>query len=616
MEGVVLDSDGGRASLRTPQAEPYLPGRHWKSPELPNRDWKAPAMDSRVATPFNADVFERELADFPFPRLAAYVIDGLRNGFDTGVDVPEERVSKEPLRSALLHDAAVDEWLSTEVERGHMESFEKAPHPFTRECGVGVVPKPPAPDGTLKFRMISDFSKPGADGEASINSGIDKEQWHLKMLSIWDVVDIMADFGTGCRWTAVDMEWGYRQVPVAPSCYHTQCYKWKGRIYCDYRLVFGATSSPATYNAVMECVEYICQKRIDAAIGRSQAKLRHFLDDFIAVARSLGLCRRATKVLMATLEELGIPVQHKKSQLNVAKGIYLGIQLHSGRSTLQMPAKKKKGYRSMLKEIVNSGDETMPKKKLEQLVGRVTFGNAQFFLARPLINPMLHALAQQPRPFGSVKITAGLQKSARGWLKAIKETPPRHFNTRPRILAQQQVAGEELGVDANTYVGDASAEHGFGWFNGYGVWMQEWSDQQRSSARECTGVVHIQGAEPIKNSSTLQELRCLCSAVHHWLQTEPPRNAVCTYMTDALNLVHLFRKGRSAKRGINTELLELNIELRKGCRAVRVVWQSREDTLAKVADDLSRGLLSSFSQRFPKHPAQVLGIQDSTRKAR
>ena len=211
----------------------YVPGQHWKEPCLPRRAWIAKAMKARIGTPFNADVFERELQAYPFPKLRAYVLHGLRHGFDTGVDLPEERVHTQNLRSAALNPEAVAEWLATEVERGHIGVFDKLPHEFARTCGMGLVPKPPK-DGKLRWRLISDFSRPGENGEAAVNSGIDAEQWRLKMISGWDMVELMAKFGPTCRWSAIDCSWGYRQLDIAPEVYHTQCYEFRGKFYVDW----------------------------------------------------------------------------------------------------------------------------------------------------------------------------------------------------------------------------------------------------------------------------------------------------------------------------------------------------------------------------------------------
>lgn len=165
-------------------------------------------------------------------------------------------------------------------------------------------------------------------------------------------------------------------------------------------------------------------------------------------------------------------------------------------------------------------------------------------------------------------------------------TAPRPFSSRPRVLASlEDDAVRCWGEDTAVYCGDASEGVGFGWFNRRCVGMRRWSEAEKVSASQCTGEQLVPGADkPTKNSSTLQELRCMASAVRHWLTTASAETGICTYLTDARNLVYLVKKGRSKQAGINKELLELGVELRASGKAVRVVWQSREETLAKAAD--------------------------------
>jgi len=534
---------------------------------------------------------------------------------DTGTFVAEEVVETPNLRSALLHPEEVSQWLATEVARGHISVFAEPPHPFYRVCGVGLVPKPPAADGSLKWRFISDFSRPGAAGQEAVNDGIDLENWRLKMLSIWAVIDILAKFGPDAVWTAIDCEWGYRQIDIHPDLYHTQVYKWLGKFYVDHRLVFGSASSPAIYNAIMECVEWIVQDRVDVSLGEGMAKVRHYLDDFFLAGRNRKACKAATGIMLATFKELGIPLSHAKSQLNVVRGIYLGLLLRSHHQSLAMPDRKKHDIAERLRRVLDPEARSVPKKWMESLVGKLTWGHSQWFQSRPLINPLLRALAAQPLPFGKVKLTVGVRRAATAWLEVLSSTPPRTFAWRPSILLSQlrsaQLCWEE---DADVFCGDAAAEHGFGWFNRIAVCTAEWSAEERSSASACKGDLSLPGEEPIKNSSTLQELRCMSSAVRFWRSTRPKQGAICTFLTDAKNLVFLAKKGRSSVRAINDELLQLNRELRTAGNALRVVWQSREEVLARAADTLSRGNIDAFKVCLPAHPAVVLDT-GASRKA-
>ena len=620
----VNENNGGAKPARE-AAEAYLPGQHWTKPVLPQREWSAASMPSKVDTPFNADAFERLLKNYPLRELVEYILKGLRGGFDTGTDVKEERVDSPNLRSATLQPKAISEWLEQEVARGHMEVFDHPPHEFYRTCGVGVVPKPAGADGKPKWRLISDFSRPGSEGQQPINDGIDVEQYRLRMLSIWDVVDLMVELGADAHWSAIDCSWGYRQLPVHPAVYHCQVYYWigedgVGRWYVDYRLVFGSSSSAGIYNSVMEGVEWIVQDRIDRELGVGEAFCRHYLDDFWSGGRSKRSCETATAIMLDTFEELGIPLQRSKSQLNVVVGIYLGVLLNARRLDLEVPAKKKKAVTKQLHLLDAKAGASIKKKELQSLVGRLTWGNLQWFRDRPLINPLLHALASQPREHGRVKITPGLERAAKQWLHVIETSPPRLFATRPRVLAASVNAAQCWEEDSAVFVGDASAENGFGWFGRIAVRMALWTKDERSSASACAGSsAAADGAEPIKNSSTLQELRCLADAVGYWLRTTPSA-PTCTYLTDADNLVHLFRKGRSGVRAINDELHALGEKLRAGDKAVKVVWHSREDGLARAADALSRSDVAKFQVIMAEcfgqvHPAVDLGTGASGKTA-
>ena len=584
----------------------YIPGQHWIEPRVRNRVWTAMAMSGRIGTPFRWQVFAEALVDFPFAQLREYVIAGIRFGFDTGTTVAEAAVRTPNLRSAGLNPAAVSEWLETEVQRGHMAVSDTPPHPFFRTCGIGLVPKPTV-DGVEKFRFISDFSR--ADGQA-VNEGIDREQFRLSMLSVWDVIDIMSEYGEDAVFSCIDCEWGYRQLDANPSVYHTQGYEWLGKFYTDFRIVFGCTSSAAIYNAVMECVEWIVQQRVDAAVGTNMAAVRHYLDDFIMIGRDRAICAIATQIMLETFAELGVPLNSLKSQLNVTRAKYLGIMVDAATAEVEMAPEKVKDLIKTLVALAASPKASMPRRDLESIIGKLTWGHNQWFLARPLINPMLHALAKQRHVHGKVKLSPGLRRNARDWIAAIETARPRPFHQRPRTLHTREVTAVQCWEGASKFVfcGDASAEHGYGWFSSIAVATQRWSSSERASAAACQGDDTSGDGEPVKNSSTLQELRCLASAVRYWLTTRPAPGATCTYLTDADNLVHLWRKGRSRLRGINSELLALGRALQENANAVRVVWHSREETLAKAADALSRGDIPSFKVLLPRHPAVGLSI--------
>jgi hypothetical protein len=627
---------GGPVSTEVP-VQDYIPGQFWQHPVVQQRDWTEAAMKVEISTPFRAEVFREYLAEYPFSELKEYVCKGIEEGFDTGVNLPEERVMATPLKSAIENPEEVSKWLAEEVGKGHITVSKEPPHKYFRACPIGLVPKPPAEDGSLRWRFISDFSREGPEGEPALNGGIDGNEYRLKMISVWDVIDCMAEMGEECTFSAIDCEWGYRQLPVHPDVVHCQTYLWDDKFYSDLRLVFGSSSSPAIYNSGMECVEWIVQTKVDEAVGQGQARIKHYLDDFIAIAKNAAVSERATEVMLQVFQDLGIPLSHAKSQLNVQKGKYLGLWLNSAEQRLSIPSGKREVILAELEDLGDEGGTAWTKTRLESLVGRLTWGHAQWFASRPLINPLLHALAKQTHRLGRIKMSKGLRRTARDWVLAIEVSPPRHFRTRPRALAVQMLNLNSSVLDVKleaAFCGDSSAEHGFGWYNKIAVRCGRWEEGQRVSAAKCGGVEDV-GLGPVKNSSTLQELRCLADAVQYWVAAGKREDEVCVYFTDAFNLVHLFRKGRSRVKLINQEMWRLGLILREKGLAVRVVWQRRNGSFATAADCLSRGWVDAgasaekcmlngwvscvgglgFMQVIPEHPGIYLNIGDSNKEA-
>ena len=162
----------------------------------------------------------------------------------------------------------------------------------------------------------------------------------------------------------------------------------------------------------METVEWIVQRRVDEAVGEGNAAVRHYIDDLVCEGRNLAISKIATAVMLATCKELGIPLADK-DQLNVSVGIHLGIQYDSAAQALRMPKKK----RDMMYHNIDSA--TIRKKTLQSVVGKLTWGNAQWFQSRPLINPLLHTVTSPSRDRGWNRALPPPLQACREWLGAI-----------------------------------------------------------------------------------------------------------------------------------------------------------------------------------------------------
>ena len=138
-------------------------------------------------------------------------------------------------------------------------------------------------------------------------------------------------------------------------------------------------------------------------------------------------------------------------------------------------------------------------------------------------------------------------------------------------------------------VGGSAAEEGLGWFNAIRAVHRRWASEERASATLGLGAGR-------KVSSTVQELRCLTSAVTAWVETRPAYASVFNYFSDAANLGFLLKKGRSSKEIINLELRRIHELCADSALHIRVHWSPRSSWAGVMADHLSRGSFQAFKE--------------------
>ena len=150
----------------------------------------SPLAPVHLVSPLQLFQFQVELADYPDQAAAAYVLNGLRDGFRVGFETLSVSLwsSSSIMRSAFDHPSVIDAYLENEVSCGRVAGPFSSP-PFTDlhiSC-FGVVPKNNQPG---KWRLILDLSSP--DGQ-SVNDGIPKSPFSIQYVTVDAFIDgIMA----------------------------------------------------------------------------------------------------------------------------------------------------------------------------------------------------------------------------------------------------------------------------------------------------------------------------------------------------------------------------------------------------------------------------------------
>ena len=541
-------------------------------------------------------MFAAALATHPNKELAPYVCHGLAYGFHLEINLPERASAADPLPSARLAPDFITKYLESERKAGRMSVYYSSPHPFTVETAVGVVPKKSYDPEVKKWRLIAHLSKELDDGAESLNDRIDADDFSCDMLAVTEAIDLLRHFGKDATMTICDAEAGFRQLPIHPSHYHHQVIRWNGLHYVDHRLCFGSRASPFIYTTVTQSIEYIVQRALDDRLGfredgTRKAILVHFVDDFCCISESKEVGEIAGRILLQTMADLGVPLATHKTKFNVQQAEYLGLFLDARIGGVTLPQDKAVNLRRIFRDI-SGGMKSIKKRSLDSLIGKATYAHTVLPWLRHAINPFLHATVKVAHPEHRCKVTQDMLQAAAVWAAALDgivdgSRPARRFDTLPLALTAFEL---DVGGSANlsAYSGDAAGEIGFGFKDETGnkLYFDEWSAEERAShtLKKADAFVAATG----RQSSTLQEAKCLVVAALTWLETSPPPGSIFRYRTDSKNCFYLARKMRSKTDAVNRLWAKLAEQMDTAQCFIDVIWQPRDCADAKLADALSR----------------------------
>ena len=141
----------------------------------------SPLAPVHLVSPLHLSQFQAELHDYPDQVAAAYVLDGLYEGFHIGFEVLSVSLqsASSNMCSALDHPSIIDDYLVTEVLCGRVPGpFTNSPFPDLHISRFGVISKSNQPG---KWRLILGLSSP--EGH-NVNDGIPKPPFSVQYVTV------------------------------------------------------------------------------------------------------------------------------------------------------------------------------------------------------------------------------------------------------------------------------------------------------------------------------------------------------------------------------------------------------------------------------------------------
>ena len=292
------------------------------------------------------------------PRVASYVVNGIKHGFRVGYDHSKTlRNCTDNMISARQHPDVVSDYLTQEVLLNRMVVIppEQVPYIHCHISPFGVIPKRGKPG---KWRLIVDLSSPH---NASVNDGIDKDMCSISYTTVDQIVEVLLSLGRGALMAKADIKQAYRIVPVHPDDRHLLSVQWEGQVLVDKVLPFGLRSAPLIFTALADALQWIMTRR-------GVYPVFHYLDDFITLGTPDSLhCQHNLAGIMNTCKDTGVPLEEEKCEGPAQVITFLGMELDSIKMEIRLPVDKLERLRTLLMDW--KGRKAGTKRELLSLIG-------------------------------------------------------------------------------------------------------------------------------------------------------------------------------------------------------------------------------------------------------
>lgn len=531
-----------------------------------------PAPDAtdprRVVSPLDPDKVERLLHDLNILDHWQHVVEGLRSGFDVGVDTPLTRTfTFKNHASSEMDPEFIDTYIRGEVAAGrYSQGFE--PEELANAIGhyhtspLGLVPKP----GTDKLRLVQDMSYPRNNPSIpSVNSGINSDDFPTEWGTFKDTSNLILTLPSGTLAAAFDISAAYRITPIRPAQQSALCLFWRGKVYVDRAVMFGLSSSAGVFGAIADMLVGIYK-------ASGYGPIRKWVDDFL-VFRLPGQSWTEDDFIALTAD-VGVPWGLKKTKPLAAVQRYIGFDWNLDAKTVSLPPDKLQSTTDLLATWFSEGAR-FSARDAARLHGKLVHVSCIFPLIRPFLRSIAHFAAHYKSPRALLRPSGPLLADLH-WAHDLLGLMP---NTLP--LASPEP------VDLNWW-GDASSSFGIGVTVGdfWAVW--KWADGVQVGPK-CQ--YDIGWAEAVAI-----ELGLLLVLQSGLVADRQPHQQCILVRSDNAGVVSVVNKGRSRAQNTNTVLKRIFTTL-----ASQTLTISAQHIPGKenISDALSRGDISTFLMTFP-----------------
>ena len=496
-----------------------------------------------------------------------YVLNGIRNGFDLGVDekkLPGKRIHRN-YKSAYEKADLVSEALRKRVAKGKTLKLGKFSGDANELPGTsGII----VPNGSVAKKLEPDAVRPFSDHtKTGFNAACDMSAVEHSLDTYSEIAD---ELKPGYFMRIEDVDGAFPILPLHPSVWKYMYVWWfdvdrplseqtgPNTLYMHVFADFGTGPLPGIWDKFWK----VC-KAMATVTGALTLPMPHFVDDNSVIGPDEAEVNKVAEAVGKYLASIGVPFKHLKSRAAASKQLVLGFWWDSVERTRTLEEHKVKMYLEYMRQI--AGQRTVTLLELQVLSGRVQRATmtmppgATVYLAS-----VLALMAGLKLPWHKRRLTREAKLDIRLLIQVLESNLGRgyfshtHFEWAPAVYTDASKESRFAG-------GGFISADGF-----YDFWEYGSADRHK----------HI---HTLEGDAVLRAARALAPL---WSSKRVP------FFIDNSAFQLSFKKGRSKSPELNGLLRELFlISVQHNCLFVPQ-WISTHDNIA--ADALSRADLPRF----------------------
>lgn len=519
-------------------------------------------IPTNVYTPVNIKNFSIALTTHPNQELVAYLINGLKHGFDIGFNKHSPLLSTHTnLKSATDHTHDVTTAICKELVRGHTcGPFATMPIKNLHCSPLGSREKK---DGTR--RLIMDLSQPDS---ASVNNGINKDDFSVEYSHFDDAINLVTQSPKNCLMSKIDIKHAFRILPVLPTQWFLLGFFWLGYYFFDTQLPFGLRSSPAIFNRFADAVCWIVQFIFKIK------NIIHYSDDFFLVSSpNIATANKDLNTVTSAFKTLGVPISEDKLVGPATSVTYLGITINSTHSIMEIPEEKMNELLQLLPQWLNR--KKCKKRDLLSLIGKLSFVCKVVRPGRIFLRRLIDLSTTAKHLHHHIYLNTEARADIQWWIKFLPTSNKQYI--LPDITPTYSDSLKLYTDASNIGFGAAFGHH----------WIQSpWPPSTSSK------------------SIDFKEMFAILAAVltwgHHW----PGKTIII--LTDNLPITEIWHKGSSPSRDIMSLVRTLYLITARLQFVVKLKHIPGKHNI--IADSLSRFQMQKFQEAAPQadqHPTPI-----------